>query len=166
MNFVPLAVKSPDHIDAHMRALLREIGLNPADAFLLPYTHPVAFEPEPGNCHFNVWLKMKINGGWKQSGWILGQDKQHQFSEAQFHTVWLSEDDGVLDITPRKDEEELIFFIPDDERDIELSSHEGRPAIITYDNVRLIGNVLHTPLKRQKRVLDTDFPVRHGLWPW
>ena len=163
---VPLVVKSPNHIDWHMRALLLELSLDPQEAFLLPYTHPGVFEPEPANCHFNVWLKMKIDGGGCLTGWILGQDKDRQFSEAQFHTVWLSENDGPFDITPRIDDETLILFIPDENRQIKLSEHENRPAIITFDNVRLIGNILHTPLLQEKRELNTDFVQRHGLWPW
>ena len=166
MTQLRLSVSTPNALDAHLQALLREMQIEPREAGLLPFTHPGAFEPETDNCHFNAWLKMRNDGGAVISGWILGQDRVNRFSEAQFHTVWVSGDHELFDVTPRADDEEYVLFVPDPKRHIELSEHDSKPAVVTYDNVRLIGNSLQTPLRRIKRQLNTDFVVRHGLWPW
>ena len=146
--------------------LLQYLNLREDEAVLLKYTRPLSFEPEPAECHFNVWLKRNSDGGSTQHGWVLAQDKSHAFAEAIFHTVWKSPESKLVDVTPRFDEEKRLLFVPDHEHHIELSHHEGAPAINTYDNVRLQGHTVVTPLESIKVVLQSDFIHKHNLWPW
>jgi hypothetical protein len=166
MNKVHLKVQSPVKIDMHLRMLLNYLDAVESEAVLLKYTNPLAFLPEPDECHFNVWLMINNAGGHAQSGWVLAQDKAQQFSEAIFHSVWRSPQGKLIDITPRKDREKRLLFVPDHKRQIVLSNHQGQPAIQTYDNVRLKDNLFITPLTPIKAVMQSDFVHRHHLWPW
>lgn len=157
---------SPKKIDAQLRIVLEHLGLDERLATHLKYSRPTSFEPEANNCHFNVWCQWLETGGEIQHGWIFGQDKSVPFAEAIFHTVWKAPEGRLIDITPRSDNEKRVLFIPDGTRCIELSEHQGMPAINTYDNVRLFGSNIVTPLKRIKVVMQSDFVHRYKLYPW
>lgn len=158
--------QSPKKIDKTVGSIIEYLGLNASEAVHLKFTRPTAFEPEPDFCHFNVWLQAKNAGGHPQPGWVLSQDKSQSFAEAIFHTVWLAPDGRLVDVTPRKDKEKRVFFVPDRNRSIILTSHENRPAIHTFENVRVLRNSLMTPLTEVTIIMESDFPQRHGLWPW
>jgi hypothetical protein len=132
----------------------------------LKFSKPIAFAPEPNNCHRNVWCQIRHAGGGARHGWVLAQDKAQSFAEAIFHTVWQSPDGRLVDITPRKDLEKRLPFAPDDTRQIVLAEHEGKPAIHTFDNVRMFQDRSVTPLKKITAVMLDGFAQRHGLWPW
>lgn len=161
-----LRPQSPKKIDRTIHCLVNYLALNVNDAVHLKFTRPTAFVPESEFCHFNAWLQTRHAGGKPQSGWILTQDKLQAFAEAIFHTVWKSPDGRLLDVTPRTDLEKRILFVPDPTRSITLTSYEGHPAIHTFDNVRVQGNFLMTPLTEITIVIGGDFPQRQGLWPW
>lgn len=158
--------QSPKRINVALLGLIKYLGLDWSNAVPLKFTRPTAFEPEPDFCHFNVWLQIRHTGGEPQSGWILVQDNQTSFSEAIFHSVWRAPDGRLVDVTPRRDLEKRILFIPDHTRSIVLVSYKGLPAIHTFDNVRYIGSSLMTPLTRITVVISGDFIHRQGLWPW
>lgn len=139
--------QSPKKIDRALLSLIGYLGLNPDEAVHLKCSRPEGFEPEHDYCHFNVWCQMRREGGEAQLGWVLVQDKRKSFAEAIFHAVWRHPDGRLLDVTPRRDNEKRLLFIPDYLRSIVLTSHEGRPAIHTFDNVRVLGNSLMTPLR-------------------
>lgn len=163
MQFRP---ESPKKIDRTLEGLIAYLGLDKSAAVHLKYTRPTAFQPEHDYCHFNVWLQCRYAGGQPQAGWVLAQDKQKSFAEAIFHTNWRSPEGQLVDVTPRKDQEKRLLFVPDLARSIVLTSHEGKPAIHTFDNVRVLGNSLMTPLTEITVAMEGDFPARHGLWPW
>lgn len=161
-----LSPKSPKKIDSTITALVQYLGLEEDKALRLKFTRPSAFVPEPDYCHFNVWLQIRSAGGAAQPGWILAQDKQNSFAEAIFHAVWRNQTGSLVDVTPRRDMEKRVVFVPDHGRSIVLTSHENRPAIHTFDNVRILNGSLMTPLTEITVVMEGDFPVRQGLWPW
>ncbi|MBU2500227.1 hypothetical protein KJ682_02745 [bacterium] len=158
-----LKVMSPKDVDKSLKQLIGFLGLNENETTHLPFTKPGSFEPEPKNCFFNVWIQCDREGGAFYFGWILAQDRAHAFSEAQFHCIWRSPKGELLDITPREDEEERLLFIPDSGRNIELSSHNGSPALISYDNVSICKGELLTGVERIKVVPQTDMIYRYGL---
>lgn len=166
MHGLALRPMSPRKVDAHLRALLRYLGVDENDVILLKYTRPTSFDPEPQNCHLNTWCQLRAHGGNAIHGWLLAQDKPHMFSEAIFHTVWRSPDGRLVDVTPRTDAEKRLMFVPDRNRGIELASYEGRPAINTYNNVRMQGANVVTPLQPIQAVMQSSFAERQGLWPW
>lgn len=61
--------------DSSIHELILALGLEPSSAKILKYRRPSGFEPEPENCHFNVWVQCDQLGGTPQNGWIVGQDK-------------------------------------------------------------------------------------------
>ena len=166
MHALQFSPQSPKKIDATLRGLVDYLGLDPGTAVQLKYSKPDAFEPEHDYCHFNVWCQLRQVGGTPQPGWVLAQDKQKSFAEAIFHAVWRHPDGRLIDVTPRKDKEKRLLFVPDLTRSIVLTSYDGKPAIHTFDNVRLLGNSLMTPLTEITVVMEGDFPQRQGLWPW
>lgn len=166
MHALQFRPQSPKKIDRTLTALIAYLGLSPENAVHLKYSRPLGFEPEQEYCHFNVWCQLRLEGGEAQPGWVLAQDKQKSFTEAIFHAVWRHPDGHLVDVTPRKDHEKRLLFVPDNTRSIVLTSHDGRPAIHTFDNVRVLGNSLMTPLTEITIVMEGDFPQRQGLWPW
>ncbi len=161
-----LRPQSPKKIDRTIHSLVDYLGLNVNDAVHLKFSRPTAFVPEPDYCHFNVWLQTRHSEGKPLSGWIFAQDKQQCFAEAIFHSVWESPDGRLIDVTPRKDQEKRILFVPDPTRSITLTSYKGRPALHTFDNVRVHHNSLITQLTEITLVVEGDFLERQGLWPW
>jgi hypothetical protein len=166
MQVPRLRPSSPFKVNALVRPLVEYLGLHEEEAVLLQVTRPKSFAPEVRNCHLNVWCQLAFNGGDRQHGWVLAQDLKHKFAEAIFHTVWRAPGGNLIDVTPREDGEKNVLFLPDHERATELASHEGSPAINTFDNVRIQDGALVTPLQRIQVVMQSGFAQRHGLWPW
>jgi hypothetical protein len=166
MQHLRFSPKSPSKIDKQLERIIEYLQLNKDDAVQLKYSKPQTFVPEPDYCHFNVWCQIRSAGGTAQPGWVLAQDKQKSFAEAFFHSVWVTPDGKFFDVTPRKDLEKRLLFVKDAGRSIVLSSDQGRPAINTFDNVRLLGERIVSELREITIVMEGDFPVRHGLWPW
>jgi len=67
------------------------------------------------------------------------------------------------DVTPRADGEKRIMFVRDRERSITLCSYEGRPALNSFDNVRIRCGIILTPLRRVIIVPQTDMIYKYGL---
>src|SRR5690242_4702886 len=137
---------SPTAVNAAVRTLLNELGLPEEGIVFLEYSQPDGFEPEIDNCHYNVWVKCNRDHGGPQAGWIISEHVGARFIEAQFHNVWRSPDGVLRDVTPRADLEQRIMFVPDPVRQIRLVEYEGRPAIRSFDNLRMRdGQVLTRP---------------------
>jgi hypothetical protein len=73
----------------------------------LPYTDLGYRE---GQCHVNVLHRVRMHGGKRLNGWIIWECMM--FAEAEFHCVWQTSG-ALIDITPRRDGEEQILFLPD-----------------------------------------------------
>lgn len=158
-----LNCRSPSAINSHLRVIVKYLDLDEGSAVQLKYRKPAGFIPEVDNCHFNCWVAWDKSGGAIQHGWILSQDRSQDFSEAIFHSVLKKEDGSLVDVTPRKDGERRLLFIPDQNRQIVLTQYNGLPAIRTYDNVRLKGSVLLTGISEVIIVPKSDFAKRYGL---
>ena len=165
-SFVTVNPMSPKKIDKKLKELLGYLDLNPDSAQHLKFTRPASFIPEADQCHFNVWCQIREEGGKAQPGWMLAQDKRADFAEAIFHSVWRTRHGRLLDVTPRKDDEKRILFVPDNSRAIALMRHEGRPAIRTFQNAKMHYGAIVQPPEDFVAVIGSDFPERMGLWPW
>ena len=158
-----LNCKSPNTVNSHLQVIVDYLGLDATEAVQLKYRKPAEFEPEVDNCHFNCWVAWQSVGGDIQHGWILSQDFLNKFSEAIFHSVLKLPSGEFSDITPRKDSEKRLLFIPDHQRQIVLTQYNNLPAIRSYDNVRLKESVLLTGLSEIVVIPQSDFAKRHGL---
>lgn len=163
MEDVRVQVFAPHTVTARVRVLICYLRLRESDVVLLKYEAPRDFVPEPQNCHFNVWVQWDKAGGEPQHGWLLAEDAVQDFAEAQFHTVWRSPDGRLLDITPRADAEEHVMFVPDAGRSIQLNDHDGRIAIITYDNVRIYRGRVITELEQIRLFPQSQLIYEIGL---
>ena len=154
---------SPKKINTTNSSIVAFLGLNPSAAILLKYRKPNSFISEPDNCHINVWVQCDKHGGKPQYGWIIGQDLKNNFLEARFHSVWLSPEGELIDLTPRNDNEKRIMFLPDPERVIMLSEYKNMPAVISYDTVKVVRGQVQTGLKQIKIVPQSEMIYKYGL---
>ncbi len=84
-----------------------------------PTTKPIFLKLVPvgkcrlSDCFGNVEDYMENNCGSIQYGWIIWDDIDNCLLDAEFHAVWVNEKSECVDITPKKDGEKEILFIPD-----------------------------------------------------
>jgi len=88
-------------------------------------------------CYNNVEYKVKEDGGKIQYGWQIWEWPS-VYIEAEFHAIWISPNNDLLDITPKDYDVTKILFLTD-----LIRKYENR----TIDNVRL-------PLKDDKLIKD------------
>lgn len=84
--------------------------LSDVEPVLLPYTDYGA-RYIPGACHLNVAHRVKHHGGQRVFGWMIWTGPM--FTEGEFHSVWRSPSGDLVDVTPRRDGEEFVLFVPD-----------------------------------------------------
>ncbi|HGX91880.1 MAG TPA: hypothetical protein ENK35_01035 [Candidatus Tenderia sp.] len=130
-------ITSPKKIDGRVKLLAETLGLEIDKAQSLKQRRETRFEPELDNCHINNLVKTRFDGGRLCYGWVVGQDKTNDIVEAHFYSVWQGEGDTLVDITPRPTNDRRLLFVPDPVRKISFASYAGRPAISTYDVVRM-----------------------------
>ena len=106
-------------------------------------TNPIFVPVEPGHdvkfnyCLTDVPLFIKKNGGKTQFGWIIWENPQ-VFLEAEFHACWVNPGNKMIDITPKRDNEKRILFLPDSQRIYEHKFVPNRrKALIDNDFTRL-----------------------------
>ncbi len=153
----------PKEIDAPITSIISYLGLDAGKTKILKYTSDDSFEAEAGFCHINVWVKYLKAQGMPVFGWMLAQNKTLNITQAQFHCVWKSPSGELIDITPRPDSAERVMFIPDPNRQVLLTGHEGQPALISFDNVRMLGNHFLTKAEKIKIIPETDMFTKYGL---
>ncbi|WP_053181847.1 SEC-C metal-binding domain-containing protein [Pseudomonas thivervalensis] len=85
---------------------------------------------ETAECFNNVAIKIEKDGGTVAHGWLIW-DWPGVFTEAEFHAVWRSPEDDMIDITPPYDGELLVVFLPDPSR-----TYKGRRV----DSIRHAAN--------------------------
>ena len=67
------------------------------------------------SCFFNLPEKVTAEGGSIQHGWTIWE-RPDLLIEGEFHAVWVSPDGEFIDITPKRDGEKEILFLPDSQR--------------------------------------------------
>lgn len=161
---VKLTPTPPHAINNAVKNIISVLKLNESDISFLGYKKPRNFTPGHNDCHLNVWVQCNHEGGSPVSGWIIAEDPAVGFIEAQFHTVWCSPDGELQDITPRTNEEKIIMFFPDRNRKITFFEHKNSAAINTYENVKILNNIIINPVKQITIVSNTDFSIKHGFY--
>lgn len=80
---------------------------------------PVAYvrvDPSPAakvaRCHWNVMEHILKNGGTSAIGWAIWEAPGIHM-EAEFHSVWVSPDGEMIDITPHRNGVARVLFLPD-----------------------------------------------------
>jgi len=105
------------------------------------------------SCFYNIEDKIKVDGGGVQYGWTIWE-KPEILIEAEFHAVWVSPENELIDITEKADAEPQILFLPDSNR-----VWEGE----MIDNVRapLVDNAYTRHLIRYAEAM---FKLRKKYW--
>lgn len=129
-----LKASAPRANDKTVRSFLQMAGLASKPRFL-PYRF-VAEDYQVGYCLTNCAREASRSGDFIQYGWTIWRDEDADFTEAEFHAV-MRRADGLEDVTPRKDGEMNILFVPDDTRQ---PSFEPPAAWRTWSNFKLFGD--------------------------
>ena len=67
----------------------------------------------PNECFDNVWEQMRREGGGFAYGWCIWE-WPHVYLEAEHHSVWISPEGTMVDVTPKPEGETQILFLRDD----------------------------------------------------
>ena len=93
-------------------------SLSPREPLLLPYTdHGLLREKY---CHVNVRDLVEASGGRHQHRWLVFRWKEDgNILQSQYHSVWVTPEGTMLNVTPHSSEHDQVLFLPDDLRTIE-----------------------------------------------
>jgi hypothetical protein len=100
---------SPKTVNLYVEELLAKLNAEIEPELLT--IHPESYSKE-ANCFVNVNKKIELDGGSVCYGWAVLQSSI--ICEAERHSVWVSPDDELVDITPRPHGITEILFIPDE----------------------------------------------------
>ncbi|QLL14263.1 SEC-C metal-binding domain-containing protein [Pseudomonas chlororaphis] len=84
-------------------------SLNPEAELIYVPVEPTS-DSAPNECYSNVERLVKEEGGRKIMGWQVWEWPGY-FAEAEYHAVWESPTNGLIDVTPKT--EKQILFIAD-----------------------------------------------------
>lgn len=100
---------TPTTVDDTVRAFANEVLDIEAEPIILSVL--VDSESEPLECFRNVERKIKLAGGSRRYGWVIWKHGASMI-EGEFHSVWISPDGSLVDVTPHDDEQKIVF-VPD-----------------------------------------------------
>lgn len=108
---IPIST-TPSKITDEIRKLCRQLDATqvPAYVSVRPWGNSLR-----DRCFFNLPEKVAADGGSIQHGWTIWETPG-LLIEGEFHAVWVSADGEYVDITPKRDGEKEILFLPDSER--------------------------------------------------
>ena len=101
-------METPPAITDSVVRLQQRIGCTDSPVYVR--VSPVKFATF-NECHPNVIAHVKTHGGDAVPGWCVWESQE--LIEGVFHSVWRSPAGELIDITPHRDEEKRILFIPD-----------------------------------------------------
>ena len=105
---------TPKRITKSIRKFIEVLGLNYKTARFLPFTE-VSHDYQDGHCLSNCEAEHKRTGDKIIYGWVIWEDKYLSYISGEFHAV-IKRDGALTDITPRKDGESKILYVPDKSR--------------------------------------------------
>lgn len=103
---------TPNRISQAILELCSEIDSSSKPVFVPVHPAP---NIRSNFCMTDVQEHASRHGGKVQYGWTIWE-LPDVYLEAEFHTVWVSPADGLIDITPKLDNESQILFLPDSYR--------------------------------------------------
>ena len=94
----------------------------------------------PGECYDNVAAQVRTQSGRAQQGWVIWEIKGVCL-DAEHHTVWVSPNGELIDVTPKLDGENTVLFLPDPK--------------VRFTGVELVENI-RKPLLNDPRFVMTE----------
>lgn len=114
-------------------------------------------------CFWNVRDTVRKLGGKKIFGWCIWEYAD-LFWEAEHHSVWLKPSGGLIDVTPKKDNEPRILFLPDKKAGYNFKEPKQRPNIFQASKpVAQIEKFLAARSKLQKFECRHSRPIGRGF---
>ncbi|MEC5129022.1 hypothetical protein VSU19_19835 [Verrucomicrobiales bacterium BCK34] len=101
-------LQAPLDISKRLRDICEEVS---------PENYPIymGIEPlpefPPDNCYFNVAEMVEREGGDSVFGWAI-YEWPRVWHEFQFHAIWRDNEGDLHDVTPRRDNEKVVLFLP------------------------------------------------------
>jgi hypothetical protein len=114
----PAAETTPAEVTAEIRQFCETIDATSAPIYVDVTPAPAA---KCDFCFDNVQYHAATCGGSIQFGWIIWHNGLG-FLTACFHAVWRTPDEILRDITPQKDGEKRILFLPDSKRSFDFQT--------------------------------------------
>ena len=114
-------ITSPRRISPAILSLCQEINPDVEPVVVTVKADTGAISSE---CFYNVTERIKRDGGSMVYGWTIWEWSR-VFIEAEHHAVW-EKDGELLDITPKKNRERKIVFLPDPSADYDFKGNRRR----------------------------------------
>lgn len=118
---------TPASVTAPILSLCRKVTAKSLPVFVNVRPLP---EAAVNQCFFNVSDHVRSSGGSPVYGWTVWE-WPGLYVEAEHHAVWRDDDGGLVDVTPKSNNEHRILFLPDPKARFYVNNPKWR------DNVRL-----------------------------
>ena len=119
-----VAPKTPKKIRKGVKQLLSVLKITDSEPVYLSFTHR-SDKYLNAFCFKNCEEEKNKTGCEIVYGWSLWEDKKLGFYEAEFHSV-IKDNADLVDITPRRKNEDSILFVPD------MSKISGRKSVNSW----------------------------------
>jgi len=144
--------KTPKKVNRDIKALLSALRIPHEDPIYLIFTHRSA-EYLNAFCFQNCENEKDKIECEIIYGWSLWEDRKNEFFEAEFHSV-IKENGVLIDITPRRKNEESILFVPDMSR---ISGRKSIDSWYSWSNLKMVsGNVVEASEELEVARLDAE----------
>jgi hypothetical protein len=143
-SFVKIVLTTPNTIGPSVEALRKELHLQEEPIWIPVQSRS---DSKPADCFCDVKHQIAEFGGSAIYGWQIWEWPRIMI-EAEFHAVWNSPDEEILDVSVKPDGENRILFLPDPNR-----TYEGRQI----DNVRVAlwkNNLVHAFIGTSKQIFE------------
>jgi hypothetical protein len=150
---VSINPKTPKRVNSNIKALLSELGITNSKPEYLRLINR-SNEYRNAYCFNNCEDEKNKTGCQVVYGWTLWEDRKKGFFEAEFHSV-IKENGVLIDITPRKRNEDKILFVPDT---IKSSGRKTENIWYSWSNLKMVNDRVVEPSEELEVVeLDNDY---------
>jgi len=150
---VSINPKTPKKINSNIKALLSELGVANSKAEYLRFINR-SNEYRNAYCFNNCEDEKNKIRCQVIYGWTLWEDRKKGFFEAEFHAV-IKENGVLIDITPRRRNEDKILFVSDSTRN---SGRKTDNVWYSWSNLKMVnGRVVEQSEELEMIELDNDY---------
>ncbi len=145
-----LVLTTPTSISTEVCAFLLAAGLRTRPQFLRFKLISQSYKPRM--CLENCELESKKPNRQVIFGWVIWEDRNANFIDAEFHAV-IEKANRLIDVTPRVDGEDRILFVSDEQRTAKrLTDNEW----LTWANIKSAKGIVFEQT-RPIRIVNTSY---------
>jgi hypothetical protein len=150
---VTINPKTPKKVNSNIKALLFELEITNSKPEYLRFINR-SNEYRNAYCFNNCEDENNKTGCQVVYGWTLWEDRKKGFFEAEFHSV-IKENGILIDITPRKKNEEKVLFVTDTTK---VSGRKKDNVWYSWSNLKMLNDRVIEPSKELEVVeLDDEY---------